>query len=135
MSYTVSFDHNDRLVIIQISRTSTFNDCCTAREEALRLCNKQHCPKLLVDIRELKNNRPSPVDCYYFGESLSYAQLPFYIAHVMPTDVTIHEDAHFIRTVAVNRGVSLKEFEDIDEARTWLMEKPDGAKQHIRRSG
>jgi hypothetical protein len=123
MRYTVSFDQNDKLVILQISSTASFEDCCTARDEALRLCNEQQCSRLLVDARLLKNNRPSPADCYYFGESLSYTKLLIYIAHVMPTDVTIHEDIQFISTVAKNRGVISKNFATIDEAKTWLLEE------------
>jgi hypothetical protein len=123
MPYTVSYDKSDNLVILTISGTDTYKDWCKARDEALGLCDEKHCSRLLVDLREFQNNRPSVFECFFFGQALSRARLPFYVAHVMPIDITVREDIRFISTVAVNRGVTINEFESIEKARTWLLDE------------
>jgi len=121
MPCIVSLDQTNRFVIAQISTMDTYKDRCEARDEALQLCREMHCSRLLVDLRDLKTDRASTIDCFEFGESLSRAKKPFYIAHVMPSDPNFKEDVRFASIVAENRGIIAKECKTLGEAKTWLL--------------
>ena len=119
----VSFDQQNGIVKIQISGESTKEDHYAARDEALRMCQEKRCSKLLVDLRKLNTKRFSVIGCFSFGESVSMKSPDVQIAHVLPKDTKSREDVKFTSTVEANRGKSTGEFETIEEAKNWLLQR------------
>ena len=122
MPCKVSFDKNNDIINVQISGKVTHDDHIAARDEALGLCKKNECYKLLVDLSELNTIRSTTMDCFEFGEELAETTPFMQIAHVLPADMKSRKDIRFTANVEANRGKSSKVFETIDEARKWLLE-------------
>lgn len=119
--YMVSFDEDTGIIIVRVIGNATHEDHCAARDEAIQLCLSNKCSNLLVDLRELSTERSSTMTCFAFGESLAEKSQHFRIAHVLPRDVKSVEDVKFTSTVEANRGIITEEFENIEEARRWLL--------------
>lgn len=123
MPYAISFEMPDMIVTVRVSGEASHDEHYAARDEAMRVCQEKHCSKLLVDLRELNTAHSSIIDCFSFGESLAQIAISLSIAHVLPKDAKSKADVRFTSTVEANRGITSREFETIDEARKWLLEK------------
>jgi len=121
MPQEVSFDQQNRIVTVRISGESTKEDHLNARDEALKICQKTGCSKILVDLRGLEMMDVTVFGCFKFGESVSMNSPHVRIAHVMPEDAGIRENIRFTSTVEKNRGKGTGEFETLEEARQWLL--------------
>lgn len=75
----------------------------------------------MVDLRKLDTKLSSMADCFSFGELVAQNMLGSRIAHVLPSENKSALDVKFTSNVEANRGIATKEFEDIDEARKWLL--------------
>jgi hypothetical protein len=111
------------IVTVRISGMATHDDHCAARNEAWRVCQQKHSSKLLIDLRKLNTLRSSTLDCFSFGESLAHATPRLRLAHVLPNDAKSQRDVKFTSAVEANRGVLTREFETIDEAKNWLLDR------------
>jgi len=121
MSFIISFDPNDGIVTAKVSGKATHDEHYAARDEALRICRENDCINLLVDLRELLTDRSSAMDCFAFGESFAQMSPKARIAHVLPIDAKSREDVKFTSDVCANRGLLTREFETVDQARSWLL--------------
>jgi hypothetical protein len=123
MPYEFSFSERDRIVTVRVSGEVGHDEHCLVLNKAIDLCQKTHCSSVLVDLRELSTKLSSTMDCFEFGESLAKEALAVRFAYVVPRDPKSQEDAKFTTTVGVNRGIVCGEFETIEEANKWLLEK------------
>ena len=121
--YTISFDRELGIIIVRVFGMATHDDHFAARDEAIKLCHKEHCSKLLVDLRKLNTQYSSTMDCFSFGKSVSSLYPGLIVAHVLPYETKSKKDVKFTSTVETNRGITSKEFEDIDKAKNWLFVK------------
>lgn len=121
--YNVSFDENDRIVKAVVSGKPTHEDHLAARKEASRLCSEKKCSKLMVDLSNLDTEHSSTMDCFSFGASFADELPHIQVAYILPKEKKSASDVWFTTTVQKNRGINCKEFEDINEARRWLLEK------------
>ena len=72
----------------------------------------------------MRRGRIGTLQWFDFGASYRQAGIPTStrIAHVLPRDPVKRSNIRFVTTVAFNRGVGAKEFDDVDEACRWLLE-------------
>jgi hypothetical protein len=126
MSYKVSYDEPNNIVLVQVSGKATHEEHLSAQKEAFRLCKANKCSVMLVDLLNLNTEKASVAGCYEFGESLAQADISpaTRIAHVLPTDPKTVEDVKFTTTVASNRGRITGLFNTLDEAKQWLLNSP-----------
>ena len=122
--YTVSYDAAAGHVTVRVVGSATHEDHCAARDEAVLLCKRNACFRLLVDLGGLSTVRSSTVSCFSFGASLANEPQHYRIAHVLPRDVKSAADVRFTSTVEANRGITSGEFQSIEEAEQWLREGP-----------
>jgi hypothetical protein len=122
MPHEVSYNEQDRMVIVRVFGMATREDHFAARDGALRLCQQNACRSLLVDLRDVNTSLTSTPGCFAFGESVARAPGIFRLAHVMPTDPRSREDVRFTGVVESNRGIQVREFDSTEEARKWLLE-------------
>lgn len=123
MEYEISVDDRDGIVGIRFLKTIPYDGHLKARDEVLEICRVRNIRKILVDARELViRARPSVMDLFDFG--VSWAEktigMSLSIAGVLPRDPTTRQQVMFGDTVAFNRGVVTRAFDDIEEAKAWL---------------
>jgi len=123
MSYTTSFNKEDEIIEIRISGSATREEHYAALGDAIQLCQENGCAKLLIDLREMLSTRFTTTRCFTFGRSVADKPPFVRIAHVMPADAKSREDVRFVSTIEANRGIASREFETIDDAKTWLIGK------------
>jgi anti-anti-sigma regulatory factor len=119
--YKVLFDEKNNIVTVRVSGEATHEIHCAALDEALKVCQDNNCSKLLIDLRDLNTIKSSTMQCFSFGEAIAERSRGLCLAHVLPEGTHSREDVRFTATVEANRGVVTREFQDIDEARIWLI--------------
>ena len=86
----------------------------------IEICKKKGCNKILIDERELKYNI-STVDIYYLAKY--YAEIvPSLVKAALVYNPAFKDDAKFWEDAITNRGLIVRIFTDIEQARQWLME-------------
>ncbi len=127
MSFELKIDEARALLRVRIHGILTFDEMCASRLEAANILQERNLKKLLVDLRELKSReRFKTLQCYEFGASYREAGIPSStrIAHLLPRNPANVDNVKFITTVAFNRGVVAREFDDLEAAYKWLLESP-----------
>jgi hypothetical protein len=125
MLYEITYDDQTAIVHVRVSGSAPPDDHQAARMEAAQLCCDKNCPRLLVDLRRLIIDKSiSTLSGFNFGAGYQDIVFPqaTRIAHVMPTDNKAFELVDFIATVALNRGVLIRNFRTVREAVKWLHE-------------
>jgi hypothetical protein len=125
MPYEVAIDKANAVVRVRIHGTVSFDENCAARAEAARVLGDTGFHRLFVNLRDLTSNeRGSTADCYDFGASYTQSGIPpsIRMAIVLPRDPARRSNVKFILTVAANRGMSTREFDDPETAHAWLLE-------------
>lgn len=125
MGYEISLDDHHGIVEIRFLKPIPHSDHVEARKEVLELCRAHNIHKILVDARRLTGTittKPTTVELFDFG--VSWADLarrtPILLAGVLPQDTATQDWWRFGETVAVNRGLITRAFDDFDKAVAWL---------------
>jgi len=125
MPWEVAFDDANGIVQVTVRGPASHDEHVAAREEAARVCLKAQSRKLLVDLRDLETERVvSTSGCFEFGDRFTLeGGIPpgTRIAHILPRDPKACEDVEFTTAVARNRGAAIRNFEDQEDARNWLL--------------
>jgi hypothetical protein len=124
MPYKVSYDKQDKIVIVRVFGKAIHDEHRFARKEAFQLCKENNCSGILVDLLDLDTEKSTTLGCYESGESLAQGVVSptTRIANVLPKDPKSAADVKFTVTVAANRGRITDVFDSIDEAKRWLIE-------------
>jgi hypothetical protein len=121
MPYNVTLDEGEGIISVVLSAKLTHADHCSVLEEVLQAHQATGSSRVLVDMRDLDTTLSSTVDCFSFGESLAKTVPCARIAHVAPLDAKSRKDVAFTSTVETNRGIICAHFENVDEAKRWLL--------------
>jgi hypothetical protein len=124
MPYQVAYDDQAAIVRVTVQGSVGHDAHRTARAEAARLCRAHGCKRLLVDLHDMISSQDSStMSCFDFGAGYQRAGFPAgtRISHVMPQDPQAFEKVDLATTVALNRGVSIRNFHALQEAETWLV--------------
>lgn len=84
----------------------------------LEACLEHQCTRVLCDERDLEY-RLSTIDTFQLAEAAVQAA-PKLVRIAIATGPDNLEDASFYETVAKNRGLSVKVFQELVEARDWV---------------
>jgi hypothetical protein len=106
--------------------TGTFSSQA-ARKNFLEILNavaRHRSEKVLLDGRQL-TGEPTAINRFYYGEFVAEAVRKFRISHNEPRFAYVLEPPvlHPLRigeTAAVNRGMNVKAFDNIEDALRWL---------------
>jgi len=90
--------------------------------EMTEVSTRHYADLLLVDLRNA-TMAASTTDIYYLPSR--FAGLGLNSRHKLALFVAQDQQAHdFLETVSYNRGYSIRVFEDLDEAKSWLKGSP-----------
>jgi len=93
--------------------------------EMIREAVQHKVKKILVDGRNIKG-KPELIERFYFGEFAALTVISHYVeSGCSPTFAFVLREptldpGRFGETVMVNRGMQVKVFDNVEEARTWL---------------
>jgi hypothetical protein len=118
MEYNISMEPENRFVLIEESGTGDLEETIHMTRDALAFGSRTGCSRYLVDCRKSPMDF-STIDTFQFITGLEDLGVPRYsrIAVVYALD---HSKHRFAENVAVNRGWSIRYFEDYPEAVRWL---------------
>jgi len=121
MAYRVFIDEGGAMVSVSVSGRAEKTEHLAARDEALRLCQEGGCLRLLVNLSDLDTEGISITNCFEFGESLARVTPRVVVANILPKNGKSRQDVLFTSTVASNRGLTSREFDTVEEAKSWLL--------------
>ena len=121
MPYEISYDEENRLMILNFSGSPSINEHKKVRKEVVPLLKIKKYSKLLVDLSNLDTSFIKTMDNFSFGETSPQAYKGIKLAIVLPLDEPSKEDILFTSTVAFNRGLNIKEFNTVEDALSWLI--------------
>ena len=110
----VSYDNTNKVIRVQALGAETILDWETSKMQVIQLSSEHNCNKVLVDARD-QTAAPTTMELFYFTESW-----PINIRVTKLIGPVTREDQHFVETVAVNRGIPMKDFMNECDAMAWL---------------
>jgi hypothetical protein len=117
----ISFEHeiqDDLLVVNASGFDESLRDPMDYGMAVLTIALEHGCRGILCDERHLEY-RLGTLDLFDLAGAAAQ-HVPRTLLVALVPDASGIEDAKFYETVAVNRGVQVRAFIDIDEARRWL---------------
>ena len=120
MTYQTIFDEKDGIVRVVFSGSPLKEDHYSALESVIQLCNEKKTSKVLIDFSGLDSSHLSTIDVFSFAEVVAKTKQILRIAHVFPKHLKARENIRFASSVSANRGKITKEFENVEDAVSWL---------------
>lgn len=120
MAHKVEFDENIRAVRVTHYGVCDLTDLTQAREKAVVMLQEHRVASILVDTTAIKNT-PSTITSFEFS-STHKDVISYDVKIAVVVDVLRMKDGLFAETVAVNRGISMKMFQEEKNALAWLFE-------------
>ncbi len=128
MSYSVHFNTAINIIEIKVEGTVNLDEFKEIVSHGMLLAKEKGCFHILADYREASVINLSTFEVYNLPKLLSEISSrvetsPYKFKRAVvfaPKDIAI---AKLAETVAVNRSQNAKIFEDIDEAKKWLIGK------------
>lgn len=121
MPATLSISEDSTYMLVTIVGSFTLPLAREMLDDLVRLQAATGVMKVLVDARQ----QAAPLDmmeAYEVGHVLTQKPLRTLVfAVIIPVPLT---EYHFLETVAVNRGVNIRYFDDYDRALAWLRGPP-----------
>ena len=113
----VTYDGTKKVIRVEVLGAETIQDWETSKTQVLQLSVENDCHRVLVDARK-QLNAPNTFELFQFVEAW-----PTSIRVAKVVGEKSRADQHFAETVAINRGIPMKDFDDECEAMEWLIEK------------
>ena len=128
MSHTIQYNSELRFIELKASGTVIPDEFKEIFSQGLQLAKEKDCFLLLSDFREATEINISTMEIYNLPKVLSEitAQSGIHAGQFKRAIVVAAKDtadSRFAEDVAANQGQFAKFFQDIDEAKKWLLEK------------
>jgi hypothetical protein len=122
MSYTIKADEKEGVIYLTIRDTITLEMAIESRQELAQLLQKTGIKKVLVD--QLDGITDATVtDIYEFHSSHKDVFTdPVRIAMILSTEKEKFDNLKFAENVAINRGMAMRVFTEINDGLKWLRE-------------
>lgn len=118
MSYSLAFDPESKCILVSVSGELNLQTLKNIASEVSVFLDKHSCICILNDLRKATMAKPSST--YSMPEVAVKAGVNRAVRRALVTKNL--NDFHFLETVFINRGNVVKLFDNINEARAWLME-------------
>ena len=114
MGHDCSYDNELEVIRVRHHGQSDVEDFRQARDWVVRLQEEHDNVRVVVNLQEV-TDAPPTLDIYQFA-----SELPIQLHIAMVCGSELHEDLHFLETVAMNRGRRIKLFANEADALSWL---------------
>ena len=112
----VSYDVRNKVIRVQVLGAETIHDWEISKRRVIQLSSVHSCKRVIVDARR-QLAAPETLELYQFARSW-----PVSIRVAKLVGANTRKEQHFVETVAINRGIPMRDFTDEGEAMTWLIE-------------
>ena len=134
MSYKIEFDRDLNYVSLSVRgalNMSQVRVCRNKLQEVLRVYDRT---RVLLDTTNVIA-KLSAIEDYAFIKDLRH-EFPSIVSMALVVSPERKTFGRFIEAAAVNNGVGLKSFTDMNEATAWLLKQPSGVsdRRHCRAS-
>lgn len=121
MNWDISVSKQDDLVIVKTSGIFSYQQVLQMTKETFNAATENGIKYILGDHRDLEP-QISLLDSYKLPRDLLIAgvERPLKVAVVYTKDSTKSEEIEFFETTALNVGITVKSFTNINDARLWL---------------
>lgn len=116
MPELVKHEQADGFISVNSSGETNIWNWKSFLKQVLEINKRTNCKSVLVDVRE-EVSTPGTIEIFEFG-----ASLPNGIRFAFITPEITPNDHIFLETVGLNRGKSIKLFNNYDEGINWLKE-------------
>ena len=125
MSYQVTFETRTNFVSATVTGTNSRSVVLRYMTDILTECTRQECFRVLIEER-LDGPRLGAMEVFAVASEGSMKALGQYEA-IAYVDEKMGDMADFAETVAVNRGMPVAFFNDVESAREWLSRQKSGS--------
>lgn len=129
MAYEIKFSDDDDFVHATITGENSLSNVQGYLADLLAECQRRDCFLVLIDER-LEGPRLDVDQVFSIAADGAVSALGVFHA-VAFVDVEMGEMAYFAENVAVNRGMPVRAFPSVAEAKEWLSAQTDDGEQHI----
>lgn len=130
MSYEIKFAECDGFVHASVTGDNSASNVQAYLYDVLQECKRRNCYRVLIE-ENLQGPRLDVDQVFSIASEGAMGALGFFHA-IAFVDVEMGEMAHFAETVAMNRGMPIRAFPTVGEAKAWIAAQSEGAdEQHI----
>ncbi len=128
MSYHTQYNLVDHLIEVQFHGHVTLAELQAASAEATRLSEEQRCFWLLGDLRAATHLALSLIAIYQLPHLIAKSAIAIGLQPARYKRAIVYKPAQgsqakFLETVMINRAHNVRIFQDVDEAKAWLMQE------------
>lgn len=124
MSFKLHIDECGDYLHITVDGQNSPNTVAKYMAQVVAECRERDCFRVLVHER-LEGPRLSPMEVFSLASEGSHEALGVFEA-VAYVDESMGDTLEFAETVAVNRGMPLAMFKNLDAARKWISKRESG---------
>lgn len=118
MSYKVTFEDKPTYIHVTVTGSNSYETVSRYMSDIYEECRKQDCFRVLIEER-LDGPRLDGMEIFSLASEGS-AKWPGKFEAVAYIDENMGDMAQFAETVAVNRGMPVSTFNNVDDAKNWL---------------
>ena len=124
MDYRISFERHPEYLHATITGANTAENVAGYLSDIIDECRRTECYRILVD-EQLTGPRLEASDVFEIASTGAIKALGIFQA-VAYVDPQMGDMADFAETVAINRGMPVKIFTSVEQARKWLLRQEEG---------
>jgi hypothetical protein len=126
MTPTITYDSRDNIIEVKVQGDLTLQRVKEIASEIMKISKEQNCFLLLTDLREA-TVKLSTLEIYELPKTLSEIAASYGLGIYQFKRVFVapkgQDNLTFFDNVSFNSAQNAKYFFDVDEARSWLLEK------------
>jgi len=127
IAYQLSFERHSRFIHATVTGPNGRNTVKRYLEDIRRECVRQDCYRVLIEER-LEGPRLPTIDVFAIASEGAMNALGIFHA-IAYVDERMGDMAEFAETVAVNRGMPVRAFSSVKQAKNWLCAQQEGARE------
>ena len=124
MSYEIEYEERPNFLVATVTGDNNPETVAAYLREVLAECRRRFCVRLLIDER-LEGQRLPVDDVFELASEGALNALGFFQA-VAFVDPKMGDMAQFAETVALNRGMPIRAFANVQDAENWLSTQVEG---------
>lgn len=127
MDYRISFEHHPGYLHAIVTGSNSAENVIAYLSDIIDECRRIECYRVLID-EQLEGPRLEANDVFQIASTGAIKSLGVFQA-VAYVDPQMGDMADFAETVAINRGMPVKTFTSVEQARDWLMRQKEGPEE------
>jgi len=125
MNYKITFEDESTYIHAKVTGSNSHDVVLRYMSDVLEECDKRNCYHVLIE-EQLEGPRLDGMEIFSLVSEGSMKALGKFEA-VAFVDKNMGDMAEFAETIAVNRGMPLSTFNNVDNAKNWLARQKPGA--------